>query len=366
MSATYTDPIPMRGDMLASVGSYGQTSNLGQPGFAMELYDVEALGSASDSYRLVWYQNVNSTATEFQNGQIWRLEVYDAAADSDGDPTTGNDGWSTVPGYEQLVPAHDIAGGLGAGDEYVVLRGPSGYLLYDLNGNLPEEPTHLTYSAEDENGDPDLGDNDGNLDFEDAVNAGVPCFLPGTRIATVDGLRPIESLRAGDLLLTLDHGPQPLTRLISRRLTLSPGQENLAPIVMPKGSLGAGLPLQDLRCSPQHRLLHAGATRQCLVAAKAQLARPGVSRQPAVGEVTYFNLVFLRHEIVFAEGVAVESFYPGAEAMKNLRPIDLLLLRGVFPLPPRRARHFAKCGIWTRRLAERPMAFKPLGLRVDA
>jgi len=366
MSATYTDPIPVHGDMLASVGSYGQTSNPGQPGFAMELYDVQALGTASDSYRLVWYQNVNTTATEFGNGQMWRLEVYDAAADPDGDPATGNGGWSAVPGYEQLIPEHDIVGGLGAGDEYIMLRGSSGYLLYDLNGNLPQDPSHLTYSAEDENGDPAQGDNDGNLDFEDMINAAVACFLPGTRIATRDGLRPIESLRPGDLVLTLDNGPQPLTRLISSHVELCAGKENLAPIVMPKGSLGAGLPLHDLRCSPQHRLLHAGTTRQCLVAAKAQLARPGVSCQPAIGDVSYFNLVFPRHEIVFAEGMAVESFYPGAEAMKRLRPVDVLLLRGLFPLPPRRARHFGKCAAWARRLAQRPTAFKPLAMGVPA
>ncbi|GHG94984.1 Hint domain-containing protein [Pseudodonghicola xiamenensis] len=366
MTGTYTAPIPMRGDMLASVSSYGQTSNPGQPGFAMELYDVEALGSASDNYRLVWYQNLNQTATEFQNGQMWRLEVYDPSKDPDGDPSTGDSGWSAVPGFKHLVPAHDIVGGLGGGDEYVMLRGSGGYLLYDLNGNLPEEPTHLTYSAENENGDPDLGDNDGNLDFEDMVNATMPCFLPGTRIETVDGWRPIESVRPGDLVMTLDHGPQPLAMLVRRTAELRDGDERLAPVVLPQGCLGSGLPVRELRCSPQHRLLHAGAQNQCLVAAKALLARPGVSRGPARGKVSYINLVFPRHEIVFAEGLAVESFYPGPEALKGVRAVDLLLLRALFPQPPRRARHFAKCADWRKRLARRPAAFKPLAATVIA
>ncbi|MDK3018341.1 Hint domain-containing protein [Pseudodonghicola flavimaris] len=362
MSATYTDPIPMRGDMLASVGSYRQSSNPGQPGFAMELYDVEALGGASDSYRLVWYQNVNSTATEFQNGQMWRLEAYSAADDPDGDPNTGEAGWSAVPGYERLVPAHDIVGGLGGGDEYIVLRGSGGYLLYDLNGNLPEDPSHMTYSAEDENGDPDQGDNDGELDFEDMINAAVPCFVPGTRIATPAGARPVETLRPGDLVSTLDHGPQPLAFVVARGVELDRSNAHMAPVRIAAGSLGDGLPLNDLICSPQHRLLHAGAARQCLVAAKAQLSRPGVRRAPARGSVDYFNLAFAQHEIVFAEGIAVESFFPGREAMKGVSPIDVIRLCALYPTAPRHARHFGKCGKWARRVAARPKAFRPLGM----
>lgn len=36
------------------------------------------------------------------------------------------------------------------------------------------------------------------------------CFLSGTLIATPDGEVPVETLRAGDLVLTRDHGAQPL------------------------------------------------------------------------------------------------------------------------------------------------------------
>ncbi|MBL9056263.1 MAG: Hint domain-containing protein, partial [Rhodobacteraceae bacterium] len=36
------------------------------------------------------------------------------------------------------------------------------------------------------------------------------CFLRGTRITTPDGPRAIEDLAEGDLVTTLDHGPQPI------------------------------------------------------------------------------------------------------------------------------------------------------------
>lgn len=36
----------------------------------------------------------------------------------------------------------------------------------------------------------------------------IPCYAPGTLIDTPDGPRPVQTLQPGDLLLTLDHGPQ--------------------------------------------------------------------------------------------------------------------------------------------------------------
>lgn len=41
-------------------------------------------------------------------------------------------------------------------------------------------------------------------------NSAVVCFAAGTLIDTPQGLRPVEDLRAGDLITTLDHGAQPL------------------------------------------------------------------------------------------------------------------------------------------------------------
>ncbi|MTH78990.1 Hint domain-containing protein [Paracoccus aestuariivivens] len=36
------------------------------------------------------------------------------------------------------------------------------------------------------------------------------CYLTGTLIATPEGERPVETLRVCDLVLTRDHGPQPV------------------------------------------------------------------------------------------------------------------------------------------------------------
>ncbi|KIC19549.1 LamG-like jellyroll fold domain-containing protein [Leisingera sp. ANG-DT] len=50
-------------------------------------------------------------------------------------------------------------------------------------------------------------------------NTGVVCFTAGTAIRTPQGDKPIETLRPGDLVCTLDNGPQPICWIGTRRLT---------------------------------------------------------------------------------------------------------------------------------------------------
>ena len=73
------------------------------------------------------------------------------------------------------------------------------------------------------------------------------CFLPGTLIRTPSGDWPIESLRRGDLVLTLDNGPQ-VVRWIGSR-TISSTQKT-APVRIASGTFVARSPLErSLRLS---------------------------------------------------------------------------------------------------------------------
>ena len=78
------------------------------------------------------------------------------------------------------------------------------------------------------------------------------CFTRGTLIKTDQGERPIEELAAGDMVLTMDHGYQPI-RWIGSSKRAATG--DLAPILIRKGALGND---RDLRVSPQHRMLLQG------------------------------------------------------------------------------------------------------------
>ncbi|GHC62679.1 Hint domain-containing protein [Neogemmobacter tilapiae] len=344
---TYTTPIPVRGDMLASLtGQPTNNGNPGDPNFGIRLPNATALGSSTTEYRLVWFQNVNNTATQFGNGQFWRLQSYNPAADNDGDPTTGNNGWSTVPNFGNLTPKHDLVNNMGAGDEYIVFEGQNGrFLLYDLNGGLPTTPTNLTYYRNavnrqlGENGDPALGDNDGELDFYDAYQAYI-CFVAGTLIDTPKGLVAVEDLRPGDLVWTLDHGAQSLRWVGRRDLSLCDLMVNpeLRPVSVQAGALGDGLPQRALHLSPQHRLLVRSAIAQrmagqdeVLVAVKHLVGLPGIAAMRAFRPVTYVHLMFDRHEVVLAEGAPAESLFTGPEALRAIGPEGRRELRLLFP-----------------------------------
>lgn len=335
----YTDPILLTGDMIASLAN--PPTNNGNPGdadFGMNLTGVTALAGSDTLYRLDWFLNTNATDTELLNGQFWRLDVYDPASDPDGDPAVGNDGWTAVPGYEQLVPKSDLVDGLGSGDEYIVLEGAGGFLLYDLNGGLPTTPTDLIYYEADTNGDPGGGDNDGELDFADAYAA--ICFCRGTKIDTPSGPRAIETCVAGDRILTLDRGVQTLRWIGRRRYPQEVVKRlpNLWPIRIRQGALGGGTPHSDLFVSPQHRVLVRSRIAQrmfgadeVLVAAKHLLAAPGFEVLSEPSEVEYFHLMFDRHEVVFANGAAAESLFTGAQAMKSVSAAARAEIFTIFP-----------------------------------
>lgn len=338
----YDGPIFLRGDMIAVTPSEPTTVqglNRGQDGFGMVVRNAQAVATSSDVFRLSWTGNVNNpgATNEFRNGQFWRLDRYDPAKDPDGDPKTGEAGWSKV--FQQLNPKHDLVQGLGAGDEYVVFdMGGGRHLLYDLNGGLPQKPTTLTYLEKNENGALDRGDNDRQLDFADAQTAF--CFAAGTMILTEHGDRPVEMLSPGDRVVTRDAGLQPLhwvgtCRLSSRDLAQAP---KLLPIRIARGALGDGTPVRDLVVSPQHRILIRSAIAQrmfgaqeVLVAAKLLVGLEGISVLSPDDGIVYVHLLFDRHQIVLSEGAQTESFYPGPQALLAVGPAAREEIETLFP-----------------------------------
>lgn len=151
----------------------------------------------------------------------------------------------------------------------------------------------------------------------------VPCFVSGTTICTDQGLRPVERLRPGDMVLTRDNGFQPVLWAGIRQVGRSWMQAcpHLQPVRIAANAFGPGQPAQDLWVSPQHRLLLKGANCQMLfgepevfAAASHLQAHPNVS-QPQVDRTTYVHLLFSRHQAVFSNGMWTESFQPGARAL---------------------------------------------------
>ena len=135
-------------------------------------------------------------------------------------------------------------------------------------------------------------------------------FTRGTRITLSTGAQmPIENLQPGDRILTRDAGVQEL-RWIGQSTSRATGR--MAPVLIRAGALNnAG----DLLVSPDHRLMvyqrrdRLGTGCSELLVRARDLVNGDSVVMSAGGFVDYFQLLFDRHHIVYAEGIAAESLY---------------------------------------------------------
>ncbi len=172
-----------------------------------------------------------------------------------------------------------------------------------LKGDGDAEDFNFTYTVDN-----------GQISDTGIVNVGsIPCFVAGTMIATPDGDRAVETLRPGDLVMTHDDGPQPL-RWTGQRTMRALG--DFAPVHVRAGTYGQHA---DLIVSPEHRILVRDPVAELLfgdtevlVAAKYLVNDQSVRRRVG-GFVTYVHLMFDKHQVIYSEGLATESFLPGPQ-----------------------------------------------------
>ena len=167
----------------------------------------------------------------------------------------------------------------------------------------------------------------------------IPCFTPGTRIATPKGEVAVERLKNGDRVLTRDNGIQTIRWVGQKKLDHLQLKmlKELRPVRIKAGALGANKPERDMMVSPMHRMLVVSevarthfAQSEVLVAAKDLLAIEGVEIAE-VPYVTYVHFMCDQHEIVLSDGAWSESFQPGDLSLKGLDEDQRSELFGLFP-----------------------------------
>lgn len=133
------------------------------------------------------------------------------------------------------------------------------------------------------------------------------CFAPRSRIATPTGHIRAKNLKRGDDIRLADGR----TARVALILTSSGAED--APIRIRKDAFGRGLPRRDLTLSPQHRVWmpQLGA----LVPARALTCLPRVGLDRDATGTELIHIVLAHHEVLLAEGLPCESYWPGDTAL---------------------------------------------------
>lgn len=185
------------------------------------------------------------------------------------------------------------------------------------------------------------GGNAGEIWVDDIVLSGrIVCFAKGTLITTATGPKAVEDLQTGDLVLTLDHGYQPLRWIGSWHADAAAlaAKPQAQPILIRQNALGPHMPSADLTVSPQHRILVASAIveRMCkvpevCVAAKHLLGHPGVDIAATPEGVTYYHFLCDAHQIVMANGAWAESLLIAPQMYQSLPWSSVTRIFQLFP-----------------------------------
>lgn len=148
-------------------------------------------------------------------------------------------------------------------------------------------------------------------------------FSRGTHITMATGeQRRVEGLQPGDMVLTRDDGIRPI-RWVGHSTVRAVG--DFAPIRIAAGALHNE---NDLLVSPDHRLFiyqrsdALGAGRAEILVRARHLVNGDTVRRESGGFVDYVQLLFDRHQIIYAEGIAAETLLVDPRTSAAL-PADL-------------------------------------------
>lgn len=298
----------LRGDQIATYSAVSTQGN--SNGIAVRLTGVAPLGDANAIYRVVVRQ-VGNGQDAFSNGQF--VDIYVWPDDDPPDP----------PLFRNLNPQHDQFQGRASSTGHQIFTNPA-RILFQLD---PIQPGTVQFG-------PGLEPRrDTRLAFDTfpTTPPAVPCFVEGTLIRTHRGDVPVELIRPGDRLQTMDNGLRPVIWAGQRKVC---GLGKMAPI---RFDIGAAGNQRKLLVSPQHRLLLAGWQSELTMgepetlAAATHLVNGASIRRVRRPMVTYVHLLCEDHQVIFAEGAPTESLFAGGKSLSAFDAPARAEIRKLFP-----------------------------------
>ncbi len=144
------------------------------------------------------------------------------------------------------------------------------------------------------------------------------CFAAGTGIRTLDGDRPVETLRIGDTILTAEGGPVAVKWIGHSTYRAVLAGAKAQPVRIRAGALGAGLPERDLTVTADHGMILDGL----VINASALVNGSSIAFVPLAElsePLTVYHVETEAHDVILANGAPAESFidYVGRAAFDN-------------------------------------------------
>ncbi|MHC8945123.1 Hint domain-containing protein [Advenella incenata] len=216
----------------------------------------------------------------------------------------GQDATSTLiydpTGINLQLSDYPTITGVTAGDQITVVGATSGEYV---NGDLVFK-NDLGFTVGRFNAD---GLDPSKLVF-DGGSMTYACYLKGTHIATPEGEVQVETLKAGDKVLTASGGVATVKWLGHRTLYKNriPTKDAVRafPILFKKDSIANNVPHRDLTLSPGHHVSFDGTLVPAMMLVNGQT----IVQQFNTKVFEYFHVELEQFDIMLAEGVPAESY----------------------------------------------------------
>lgn len=162
------------------------------------------------------------------------------------------------------------------------------------------------------------------------------CLVKGSKVRCADGIdRPIEELGEGDMVLTRDHGAQPIRWLGTAVLDAATLRHHpeLRPIAIKENTFGTHA---ATIVSPMHRVLIQGCqvelmfgTDEVLAPIHSMLNDTSITIARDLKEVVFHQVLFDQHEIIMVDGIWAASVQLGTCPMQHIT--GNAEIAGIFP-----------------------------------
>ncbi|MCQ8240217.1 Hint domain-containing protein [Rhizosaccharibacter radicis] len=132
------------------------------------------------------------------------------------------------------------------------------------------------------------------------------CFLEGTRILTPSGEVAVETLRAGDLVLTASGAARPVRWMGRRDVDLARAAEpdTLHPVRIRRDAFSPNVPSRDLLVTPEHCI----AVADGLIPARMLVNGGSIRAERGMRRFRVFHVELDSHDILLADNLPCESY----------------------------------------------------------